>query len=347
MGKIRADDLHYLAVVADTGHLVAAARSLGVDHSTVSRRLRALEAALGFRLIGRGHDGWELTAEGHAIAEQARAVRAAVERATLRTAGAQQDHVSGTVRITAADGFGSRIVTAAVMRVRREHPGISVELVTGAHQLNLERTNFDMAVTIGTTPKTHVIVERLCGYDSAFYASEDYLAQHGDPKTPAELAQHPLIYFVDSLERVRELKLEAYVPGSAVGFASTNIYALLKAARDGGGIALLSKFMASTVPDLRQISAPIDVDRVNVVLAIREGAANRAEVQIVRAALHQEVTARRNDLIWPDRGRDRGHTAPHSNATSGTSLPEITVVLPTGLVARSATREVQGATTLA
>ncbi|MGN7222887.1 LysR family transcriptional regulator [Curtobacterium flaccumfaciens] len=300
MGKIRADDLHYLAAVADTGHLVAAARSLGVDHSTVSRRLKTLETALGVRLIGRGHDGWVLTREGSAIAQHARSVREAVEQATRSVTGVPADTISGTVRITAADGFGSQIVTGAAVRVRRAHPDLHVELLTGAKRLNIAQTNFDMAVTIGSVPRSHVRVERLCGYDSAFYASEAYLAEHGDPGTVEELLGHPLIYFVDSLEHVRELELRRYVPTAKVAFASTNIHAMLEAARLGGGVALLSKFMAETVPDLRRISASIVVDRVEVTLATPEKVADRPDVRVVRAALHEEVASRRRSLIWSD-----------------------------------------------
>lgn len=295
--SVRADDLRYLAAVARTGRLVAAGRSLGVDHSTVSRRLRALEAALGTRLISRGHDGWALTGQGRIVAEYARRIEEAVERAAQSVAGVAEGAVTGTIRITAADGFGTRFVTPALTKLRARHPGLNVELVTGAQHLNVRQANFDLAVIIGERPKSRLYVETLCAYDSAFYATASYLEEQGDPVSAEELKCHPLIYLVDSLERVRELDLSAYAPGATVGFASTNIFALLEATRQGGGIGLLPMFIANTAPGLRRISAPIAPARVEVSLAIRQDAADRRDVQAVRLALHQEVVSRQDELV--------------------------------------------------
>jgi len=297
--NIRADDLRYLAAVSETGRLVAAARSLGVDHSTVSRRLRKLEAALGTRLIGRGHDSWVLTAEGRIVAEHGRTIREAVESAARAVATAVPDGITGTIRVTAADGFGSRFVVPALTRLRSRHPGLAVELLTGAHRLNLGQANFDVALVIGTPPTSRLLIERLCSYDSAFYASGSYLTEHGDPASAEELQRHALIYLVDSLERVREHELSAYVPGAEIRFASTNIFALVEAARNGGGVAFLPKFMAVTAPELRRVVAPLGPARVAVSLAIRREIVDRGDVQAVRLALHQEVLSRRDELVWP------------------------------------------------
>lgn len=296
--NVRADDLRYLAAVADTGGLVAAARCLGVDHSTVSRRLQALEATLGTRLIGRGNDGWVLTGEGRMVAEHARTIEDAVERAAQSVARAAADTITGTIRVTAADGFGTRFVTPALTRLRVQHPSLNVELLTGAQRLNVRQTNFDIALTIGEPPKSRLFVERLCEYDSAFYASEAYLAEHGDPASAEELRHHALIYLVDSLEHVREHQLSAYVRGATVGFASTNIFALLEATRQGGGVGLIPKFMAETVPGLQRVAAPLQPARVPVSVITRPEAGNRVDVQAVRLALHQEALNRRDELIW-------------------------------------------------
>ena len=296
--NVRADDLRYLAAVADTGGLVAAARCLGVDHSTVSRRLQALESTLGIRLIGRGNDGWVLTGEGRMVAEQARTIEDAVEQAVLSVAQAAEDTITGTIRVTAADGFGTHFVTPALTRLRVQHPALNVELLTGSQHLGVRQTNFDIALTIGEPPQSRLFAERLCEYDSAFYASEEYLAEHGDPISAEELRHHALIYLVDSLEHVREHDISTYVRGGTVGFASTNIFALIEATRQGGGVGLIPKFMAEAVPGLRAISAPVRPARVSVSLVTRIEAVNRIDVQAVRLALHQEVFNRRAELIW-------------------------------------------------
>ena len=306
--NVRADDLRYLAAVADSGRLVAAARSLGVDHSTVSRRLQALESALGTRLIGRGADGWVLTDEGRVVAEHARTIQEAVESAAQSVAGIGPDNIRGTVRVVAADGFGTRFVTPALATLRRRNPDLRVEVLTGSQYFNVRQANFDVAIIIGEPPRSRFYMERLCHYDSAFFASESYLAEHGDPRSAEELALHPLIYLVDSLERIRELDLDAYVPGADVGFASTNIFALVEATRQGGGVGLLPKFMACDVPELRRVSAPVRPDRVDMTLLIRREALNRRDVQAVRLALRSEVLGRHDELVWPASRRGRSTT---------------------------------------
>jgi DNA-binding transcriptional LysR family regulator len=295
---VRADDLRILAALADTGRPMTAAKILGVDHTTVSRRLRALEKALGSRLFDRGHEGWELTDTGRAVVEHARAIQNAVDLATRAAVGTEADSLTGTVRVTTADGFGTRFVVPALARVRAKHPGLNVELVTGARELTFRESSFDLGITPGHPPVTRLVTEKLCDYDSAFYASETYLAERGDPASLEELEQHPFIFFVDAMQRVRELDLGSYLPNAVVRFSSTNVFAQLEAARCGVGIALLSKFVAITAPELRPVAAAVPRPRVPVTLAARREAMTRRAVRVVRAALLQEVENRQDELIW-------------------------------------------------
>ena len=146
---VRADDLRFLVALANTGRLVAAAAALGVDHSTVSRRIRALEKVLRARLIERGADGWELTETGRAVAEHARPIQKAVEQAAMAARGARPDMLTGTIRITAPDGFGTVFVVPALTQVRKQHPNLNVELITATRQLSLYQSGFDLAIAVG------------------------------------------------------------------------------------------------------------------------------------------------------------------------------------------------------
>ena len=119
----------------------------------------------------------------------------------------------------------------------------------------------------------------------------------GDPASLDELQEHTLIYFVDALERIREIDLHSIVERPRVRFTSTNIFAQVEAARCGVGIALLSRFMAATAPELRPVAAPVRAPRVRVGLAIRKDAMARRELVVVREALHEEVRSRRAELV--------------------------------------------------
>src|SRR6201984_3938977 len=109
--QVRADDFRYLIALARSGTQRSAALDLGVDHTTVSRRIRALEKILGVRLIERGAVGWELTDIGRSVAERARAIEESVQEAVDAAIGDPVDSLRGRVRVTAPDGFGTLVVT--------------------------------------------------------------------------------------------------------------------------------------------------------------------------------------------------------------------------------------------
>jgi DNA-binding transcriptional LysR family regulator len=295
--NIRADDLRYLVAVANTGRLVAAAHALGVDHTTVSRRLRTLEKVLGVTLLERGAYGWELTETGRAVAEQARPIQAAVEGAALAAAGAHPDALAGTVRVTAPDGFGTLFAVPALTRVRQRHPDLSIELITATRQLGLHQSGFDLAIAIGEPTTTRLFTERLAEYALALYASADYLAEHGDLASADEVARHTLIYYIDPLLQVGDLDLDRYLPGATARFTSTNIFAQLEATRRGAGIGLLPKFLAVTAPELTPVAVGLPPLRLAITLAARKDSVTRPAVQAVRQALHEEVRTRRAELL--------------------------------------------------
>lgn len=154
---LRADDLRYLLALARTGRLVAAASALGVDHTTVSRRISALEKVIGVRLAERGADGWELTDIGRTVAENARPIEEAIENVANAATGGDATSLRGTVRVTAPDGFGSIFVAPALTRIQQEHPQLNVELITATRELTLHQSRFDLAVAVGSPTGSRLV----------------------------------------------------------------------------------------------------------------------------------------------------------------------------------------------
>jgi DNA-binding transcriptional LysR family regulator len=223
---VSTDDLRYLIAVARAGRMVSAATLLGVDHTTVRRRIDRLEAALGVRLLDRGADGWELTAIGREVATRAAGLENIVENVVGATSGGA-DEVRGTVRIVAPDGFGATFVTAALAAVQAEHPAITVELITSTRPLSLRGAGFDLAVTIGSAATSRLASEPLAAYALRLYASPGYVATHPLIRSLADLDSHPLVFYVDALLMVRELDLAPVLGGMRVGFGSTSVFAQL------------------------------------------------------------------------------------------------------------------------
>lgn len=293
---VSADDLRYLLAVARAGRLVSAAALLAVDHTTVRRRLDRLEAALGVRLLDRGADGWELTAIGREVAAQAAPLEHLVEQVVSAASGSS-DGPRGTVRIVAPEGFGTLFVTPCLARLQREHPGITVELVTSTSPLSLRGSGYDIAVTVGSAASSRLAAEPLAPYSLRLYASRGYLAEHPPIRSLADLERHPLVFYVDALLTVRELDLTPVLNGMHVGFGSTNVFAQLEATRRGAGIGLLHAFMAEPDDELVGV-LPHEVDfRLQFSLSVRRDSLSVEAVQVVREAIVAEVRQRADDLL--------------------------------------------------
>jgi len=292
---VSADDLRYLLAVARAGRMVSAAALLGVDHTTVKRRIDRLEGVLGVRLLDRGADGWELTAIGRDVAERAGSLEQVVERVVAAASGGD-DAVRGTVRIVAPDGFGTVFVAPALARVQKSHPGIVVELVTSTRPLSLRGSGYDIAVTIGSASTSRLPSEALAPYSLRLYASPDYLAAHPAIESLADLDSHSLVFYVDALLTVHELDLAPVLNGMRVGFGSTNVFAQLEATKAGAGVGLLHAFMGEREPGLVRV-LPDEVDfRLQFSLAVRRDSAAVEAVIVVRDAIRQEVRDRAQEL---------------------------------------------------
>lgn len=293
---VSTDDLRYLLAVARAGRMVSAAALLGVDHTTVKRRLDRLETALGVRLLDRGADGWELTTIGREVAERAGSLEQVVEQVVAAASGGD-DAVRGTVRVVAPDGFGSLFVAPALARLQRGHPGIVVELVTSTRPLSLRGSGFDIAVTVGSSAASRLRSEVLASYSLRLYASPGYLASHPPITSFADLENHDLVFYVDALLTVHELDLAPVLNGMRVGFGSTNVFAQLEATRAGAGIGLLHAFMGERDPGLVPV-LPGEVEfRLQFSIATRRDSANVEAVALVEKAIRAELDDRAAELL--------------------------------------------------
>jgi len=295
--QIRADDLRFLHAVAQTGSRSVAAADLGVDTSTVTRRIRALEKALGVRLVENGVSGWVLTEAGRTVAAAAGAIEAAVGDAVAAVAGSSSSALRGHARVTAPDGFGAYFIAPALVRLRERHPDLTVELITTTRQLNLFQSGFDVAVSVGEAMSRQLVSERIAVYELGLYATDGYLDEHGVPGTVAELRGHPLIWYVDSLLRVEDLDLDKHIPGMVAQFGSTSIFGQVEATRAGGGIGLLPVFVARRHPELRRVLVNEVAVRLGFTLAARRERISNPVVEAIRAAIHEEVRDRAHELV--------------------------------------------------
>ncbi len=247
------DDLRYFLEVARTQRASAAAKRLGVDHTTVARRVRELETALGTVLFDKSRaGGFVLTAEGQRLLAYADAVETTVQSASEQFAlGAQS--LSGHVRVGSTEGFGCFFLAPQLARFTGKHPDMSIDLLPVPHFVSLSKREADLAIMLERPERGQYVYTKLCDYRLRLYGTPEYLQRHGPIRCAADLRQHAFINYVADLAFSHELLyLERTAPNVTASLCSTSVIAQYHAALQGSALAILPCFMAE--PDPRLVS---------------------------------------------------------------------------------------------
>ena len=243
------DDVRGFLAVARSGQILGAARSLGLNHATVARRLTALEDALGSKLFVRRTNGSDLSGEGERFLVHAERMESAVLAAS-RSAGADSA-IAGTVRVGAPDGFGVAFLAPRVGELTQRHPDLRIELVPVPRAFSLSRREADIAVTLERPSEGRLVARKLTDYALGLYASRAYLERHGTPSHLDDLATHRLVGYVEDLLFTASLDYTAeFFKGWRSSLAVSSAMGQTEAVRAGAGIGILHTFMARRDADL-------------------------------------------------------------------------------------------------
>lgn len=283
------DDLRFFLAVARQGGLSSAARELGVNQSTVFRRIERLEEQLDARLFERRARGYALTAVGEHMLMLATRVEDDVLALDRAVAGSEHE-LRGVVRVTTVMEVFERIAPH-LRRFRDLYPGIELELSTDLRVLSLTRREADVAIRPGARPtEPDVVGRKLAALELAAYASPTYLASRERPSSPADLKEHDLIRFIQVTRPV-----DAALDDARVVFRADGMPAQATAARAGLGVALLPTFLGDHAPDLERLftlTAPEDVHLWLLIHAdLRQTARVRAFVDFLTEAIDADRDA--------------------------------------------------------
>lgn len=244
------DNLRYFLAVARSGRLTAAARALGQDHTTVSRRIAALETAFGSPLFERQPQGYRLTKAGTQLMGFAENIERTTIRASKELSGAGAA-IAGSVRIGAPDGFGGSFLAPRLGRIVERHPDLQVELIAMPRMFSLSKREADIAISLHCPKEGRLYARKLTDYRLVLYAAPAYVAAHSLPQSVADLPQHRLIGYADEYIFSPELD---YLPQISSGLKarirSSNLIAQLYATLAGAGICVLPCFLAAPHPEL-------------------------------------------------------------------------------------------------
>jgi DNA-binding transcriptional LysR family regulator len=175
--------------VAERGSLSAVARELGLGQSSVTRHLNELEEALGIALLSRTTRRVTLTEEGSRYYQNCLAILRLVEQASDE-ARSTRDAAAGTVRLSCTASFGVLHVTRLIFAFQDRHPGVDVDLSLSDERIDLVREGIDIAIRLAPLADSTMKLRSLGRSHRLFVAAPDYLAQHGNPTSPDDLARH-------------------------------------------------------------------------------------------------------------------------------------------------------------
>jgi DNA-binding transcriptional LysR family regulator len=235
------------ARIVESGSFSKAAAEFGITQPTATKAVAAMEQRLGARLLHRTTRGVSPTEVGALYYDRCKAIASEIEAAdnlaTLMQAG-----VGGTLRISTSVAFGRRVLVPLAMRYMREHPSLTVDLSFEDRYVNMVEQGVDLAVRMGRLADSTLGARWLGRNPWVMAAAPSYLKAHGTPKQPSDLAQHAcLIYSTvqgdDRWMLTGPDGAEQVVPVRGP-LRSNNLSAVLAAAREGLGVAILPCYVA-------------------------------------------------------------------------------------------------------
>jgi DNA-binding transcriptional LysR family regulator len=258
MHNVNWDTLQAFLAVARTGRISAAARRLDVEHTTISRRLTALEATLGVPLFYRTNTGYTLTAHGRNALMQAEAMEQAalaLEARVHEGSGA----IAGRVRVAMAPEFASHWLAPQLKLFRAKHPQVEAHILVGTRQRDLSRGEAELAVQSPRPRQKDLVAVRIARTSLALYGSTTIVAGLRWRITNSEtLRGVPLLTYTSSFRMLQEAKWFQALLAAVGAYMETNsTHALIAAARAGVGVAVLPRFVARWHDDLVEVSDPV------------------------------------------------------------------------------------------
>lgn len=251
------DDLKYFLAVAQSGSTIAAGKFLGVNQSTVHRRLNELEKRIQRKLVNRETTGYQLTEYGIELLPFAKRCEEAVLELQRHIKDKTRD-LTGSIRVTCPEPLVARIMKSPLLeRFNARHPSLKIEFVSSDRYLDLSKGEADVAFRSGDTDD-ELIGRKIAESLWAVYASKDYIALNGRPRQMDDLINHPLVAFDETLSTHRALTwLKDVAPKAIFVSRHNSVLGLVSAIKSGIGIGPLPTALGDSEGELVKLIGPI------------------------------------------------------------------------------------------
>lgn len=260
MQPLRWNDLQDFVAIARAGQLSRAASGLGVDPTTMGRRLRRLERVLGQTLFEKTREGQVLTEAGERLLAHAETMQRAADRIEERPRNPHE--LTGLLRVSVSEGFGAWFLAEHLGDFAERHPALTVDLVASSGFLSPSKRETDMAILLARPRAGPVVSAKLSDYGLRLYAARAYVERHGAPEDTAALRGHRLIGYIPDLLYAPELRyLNEIDEALAPGVRSSSILAQHRLIASGVGLGVLPCFIGDADPTLMRVLPGIRIQR--------------------------------------------------------------------------------------
>lgn len=295
--RIDWDDVAVFLALARHRNLSETARVLGVNHTTVGRRIRALEDRLNQQLFKRTRLGFLLTDSGHHLLRHAEGMEEHAHSIALEFTSAKEAP-GGMVRLATMEALGSLYLAPRMDALYRQQPSVRVELVTASHWINLSKREADILISFPKPQGRRISVEKIGEFALHLYATSGYLKRAGVPRTIDDLKQHRLIDYIDELVQISSVRwLSDIIQEPPADFRSTSLVAQYHAAAAGLGIAMLPNFVAAHDKRLVRVLEDTVVVKRDFWLAVHQDLLHLVRVREVMAFLTRLIDEDRDFLL--------------------------------------------------
>lgn len=279
------NDVAVLLAICRAGSLGGAARTMGLTHSTVFRRLNAIEEKSGVRFFERLPHGYVMTESGEAakrFGERMEADMYALGREIL----GRDMRLQGKIRMTAPEGLATALLSPVLTAFQREHPDVSVELIVTSLSLDLAQREADLALRVTNSPPDTSLGRKICDFGNDIYASPDYLERRRE--TP--LSEHDWIMSAGSadwiISKVWKSRSRAE---ERIVMSSNALPAVLGAARAGLGVVTLPSFLGDPDPALEAVPHQLRGLKLELWLLTHPDLRHTARVKALMAHVHSAL----------------------------------------------------------
>lgn len=272
------NDFKIILALARSGSVAGAARILAIDSSTVSRRLAALEEAMGATLVLRGGREFALTTEGRETLAAAEALERVVAEATRTIRSAKLD-VSGPVRVSCPPGFLTELMVL-LPEVCKKYPSLDLEFAGEYRTVDVSKGEADIALRMFSPSGSGLIARRACEVGWGVYASTGYASENGLPASIEALSRHRLILYVETMHSIAALRwMEDYRTETTRFVRVDNLEIASQVISSGGGIGVMPCFFAGRSPEMVRVF-PEPVASTTGWIVYHESARNSARVRV-------------------------------------------------------------------